>query len=229
MSLTISKVFGIILFVEATEATNGGRMAELLEAIGHNIRRLRDEKGWNQTELGFRAGASASIISLIENGKRNPSTATLAKIAEALGVEVVDLFPKGPSSSPEPTLLNGLDDERRFSRFSEAIITAAERWGEAVSSPEMADSRRFGFIDAALGLSDVISESVEGEEDWEAIPNRERLELVTTAEKLTEVATRGIRCLEESAEAREQEEQVNQRREQMREVTRRIERERRTA
>src|SRR5215213_8571182 len=96
------------------EATNGGRMAELLEAIGHNIRRLRDEKGWNQTELGFRAGASPSIISLIENGKRNPSTATLAKIAEALGVEVVDLFPKGPSSSPEPTLLNGLEDERHL-------------------------------------------------------------------------------------------------------------------
>jgi transcriptional regulator with XRE-family HTH domain len=88
-------------------------MAELLQAIGHNIRRLRDEKGWNQTELGFRAGASPSIISLIENGKRNPSTATLAKIAEALDVDVVDLFPKGPSSSLEPTLLNGLEDERR--------------------------------------------------------------------------------------------------------------------
>jgi transcriptional regulator with XRE-family HTH domain len=69
-------------------------MAELLEDIGHNIRRLREQKGWNQTELGFHADASPSIISLIENGKRNPSTATLAKIAGALGVEVVDLFPK---------------------------------------------------------------------------------------------------------------------------------------
>ena len=69
-------------------------MAELLEDIGHNIRRLREQKGWNQTELGFRANASPSIISLIENGKRNPSTTTLAKIAGALGVEVVDLFPK---------------------------------------------------------------------------------------------------------------------------------------
>ena len=69
-------------------------MAELLEDIGHNIRRLREQKGWNQTELGFHADASPSIISLIENGKRNPSTTTLAKIAGALGVEVVDLFPK---------------------------------------------------------------------------------------------------------------------------------------
>jgi transcriptional regulator with XRE-family HTH domain len=69
-------------------------MAELLDDIGHNIRRLREQKGWNQTELGFHADASPSIISLIENGKRNPSTTTLAKIAGALGVEVVDLFPK---------------------------------------------------------------------------------------------------------------------------------------
>jgi transcriptional regulator with XRE-family HTH domain len=221
MSLTISKVFGIIIFVEMTEATNGGGMAELLEAIGHNIRRLRDEKGWNQTELGFRAGASPSIISLIENGKRNPSTATLAKIAEALGVEVVDLFPKGQRSSPEPTLLNGLEDERHFSRFSEAIIAAAGRLGEAMSSPHMDDKRRFGLLDAILELSGTISEPVE-EESWEAIPNGERLEIVTTMEKLGEAAQQGLRHLKESAEARDQEEQVKQRREQVRELTRRI-------
>ena len=87
-------------------------MAELLEAIGHNIRRLRDEKGWNQTELGFRADTSPSIISLIENGKRNPSTTTLAKIAHALDVEVVNLFPKGRRSSLEPKLFHGPEDER---------------------------------------------------------------------------------------------------------------------
>jgi transcriptional regulator with XRE-family HTH domain len=221
MGLTISKVFGIILFVEAAEATNGGRMAELLEAIGHNIRRLRDEKGWNQTELGFRAGASPSIISLIENGKRNPSTATLAKIAEALGVEVVDLFPKGRRSSPEPTLLNGLDGERGFSRFSEAIVAAAASWGEAMANPDMSDAKRFGLIEAALDLSRVIEERAE-EEDWEAIPNQERLAIVTTMRKLTEVAEQGIRHLQESKEAKAQEEQVNQRREQVREWTRQI-------
>ncbi len=76
-------------------------MSELLEDIGHNIRRLREEKGWNQTELGFHADASASIVSLIENAKRNPSTATLAKIAGALGVEVVDLLPKAQPPPPE--------------------------------------------------------------------------------------------------------------------------------
>jgi transcriptional regulator with XRE-family HTH domain len=89
-------------------------MVELLDGIGHNIRQLREEKGWNQTELGFHADASPSIISLIENGKRNPSTATLAKIAGALGVEVVDLFPKASGRSPyEPTFNDVLAEERR--------------------------------------------------------------------------------------------------------------------
>jgi transcriptional regulator with XRE-family HTH domain len=87
-------------------------MVELLEGIGHNIRRLRAEKGWNQTELGFRADTSPSIISLIENAKRNPSTATLAKIAAALGVEVVELFPKAGSSSLEPSFNDVLAGER---------------------------------------------------------------------------------------------------------------------
>jgi transcriptional regulator with XRE-family HTH domain len=196
-------------------------MAELLEAIGHNIRRLRDEKGWNQTELGFRAGASPSIISLIENGKRNPSTATLAKIAEALGVEVVDLFPKDHRSPLEPSLLNGLEEERRLSRFSEAIIAVAARWGEAVSSPDMNDRERLAIIRAALQLSDVISERVE-DENWEAIPNQERLEIVTTMEQLNAVAEKGVNHLKSSAQTEAERKRFQERREQIRQWTRQI-------
>ena len=100
-------------------------MVELLEGIGHNIRRLREAKGWNQTELGFHADMSPSIVSLIENGKRNPSTATLAKIASALEVEVVDLFPK--ASAPPPELpFNGLEDERRIEE-AEGVASARSR------------------------------------------------------------------------------------------------------
>ena len=197
-------------------------MAELLENIGHNIRRLREEKGWNQTELGFHADTSPSIISLIENGKRNPSTATLAKIAGALGVEVVDLFPKAARrSSREPSLLNGLEEERRGLRFAEVIAAAAEKWGEAVSSAEISDPKRLTLIDAALSLSDLISQSVE-EEDWDTIPNRERREIITTMEKLVETARRGTRSLEESAEAKAQEQRAKENREKIRELTRRI-------
>jgi len=190
------------------------------------VRRLRLEKGWSQNELAYHAKLAPSVISLIETGKRDPNATTLRKLAGALEVRIPDLFEGRDSgkaqrrSSPEPRLFNGLD-ERRLSRFSEAIIAATARWGEAMSSPDMNDTKRFGLIEAALELSDVIAERVE-EEDWEALPNQERLEIVTTMEKLIEAANQGLGHLEKSGRAKAQEEVVNQRREQMREWTRRL-------
>jgi transcriptional regulator with XRE-family HTH domain len=56
------------------------------------IRELRDERGWNQTALAYRAGMSVSQISLIESGKRNPSAASLKNLADALEVDIAELF-----------------------------------------------------------------------------------------------------------------------------------------
>ena len=64
------------------------------------IKRLRQQKEWNQTELAYHAGLAPSVISQIENGKRDPSARTLRKLAEALSVEVADLFPKGQAPLP---------------------------------------------------------------------------------------------------------------------------------
>jgi excisionase family DNA binding protein len=126
-----------------------------------------------------------------------------------------EVSPKVQASLPD------FGDGRRLSRFAEAIVAAAERWGEAVSSTDMDDTKRLGLIEAALDLSGVIAERVEAE-DWEAIPNQERLAIVTTMEQLVEAASVGNRHLQESGEARAQEEEVKQRREQMRELTHRI-------
>jgi excisionase family DNA binding protein len=126
-----------------------------------------------------------------------------------------EVSPKVQASLPD------FGDGHRLSRFAEAIVVAAERWGEAMSNPDMDDTKRVVLIDAALELSSVIAEPVE-EENWEALPNQERLEIATTTEKLVEAAKQGLRHAEESKEARDQEEQINQRREQMREWTREI-------
>jgi excisionase family DNA binding protein len=113
-------------------------------------------------------------------------------------------------------------DGRRLSRlFADAIVAAAEMWGEAVSSPDMDNTKRIAIIGAALELSDVVNERAE-DEGWEAIPPQEQLEIVSTMEKLTEAAGQGIRYLEEAGEAKAQEEEVKQRREQIRERTSRI-------
>jgi transcriptional regulator with XRE-family HTH domain len=56
------------------------------------VRRLRQEKEWNQAELAFHAGLAPSVISEIETGKRDPSAGTLRKLASALEVDVPELF-----------------------------------------------------------------------------------------------------------------------------------------
>lgn len=81
------------------------------------VRELREEKGWNQTTLGYHAGLSPSQISQIENGKRNPTLDTLAGIATALGVGVGDLFPK-VEAPPEQ------EDPERREQSPERVVEA---------------------------------------------------------------------------------------------------------
>jgi transcriptional regulator with XRE-family HTH domain len=71
------------------------------QGVGREIKRLREAKDWSQTKLAAEAGMSVSGISMIENGHRNLSTTTLAKLAEALGVGVRDLFPLDQTPLPD--------------------------------------------------------------------------------------------------------------------------------
>ena len=87
-------------------------MERNVKGIGPMIQRLREEKGWTQAELGVYAHLGASTVSLLESGKRKASARTLSRLAEALGVEVGDLFPK------EEALRLPLDiDEGRYDDF----------------------------------------------------------------------------------------------------------------
>ena len=54
--------------------------------VGENIRRIRQERGLTQRELGKLVGASEAYIRAYESGRRNPKPASLEKIADALAV-----------------------------------------------------------------------------------------------------------------------------------------------
>ncbi len=208
-------------------------MVELLEGIGHNIRRLREEKGWNQTELGFHADTSPSIISLIENAKRNPSTATLAKIAGALGVEVVELFPKasGRSSPPEPKLFNGPEDERHPSVFAAVLIAAAERLAHVEPPQSVADvTRTFGKLEVLYSIAEPLLDLTDDVETWEhRFSESERKEILDAGIKLHQVgkqlfkpASEYLDRQHEDIEDHKANRQAEKAREQMREWTQRI-------
>jgi transcriptional regulator with XRE-family HTH domain len=61
-------------------------------ALRENLIRLRDERGWSQTELARRAKLGQSTVSRIEAGKRTDvGWDTITALARALGVDPVDL------------------------------------------------------------------------------------------------------------------------------------------
>ena len=75
------------------------------------IREIRAERGWTVRRLAEESGVDKNTVSDVERGVRNPNPITMHKLAEALGAEVVDLFPKAqealrpleqpPTASPE--------------------------------------------------------------------------------------------------------------------------------
>lgn len=60
--------------------------------LGKNLKRIRTKKGMTQGDIVRALGVSRSFVSNIENGKTNPTLATIAKLAKALGVSVEELI-----------------------------------------------------------------------------------------------------------------------------------------
>ena len=58
----------------------------IAEALGDRLSRLRRAKGWNQRELGRRAGLRGSLISKLERGSITPRVDILPRLSEVLGV-----------------------------------------------------------------------------------------------------------------------------------------------
>ena len=65
---------------------------DVLIQLGRRIRKLREQAGISQENLGFLSGLHRTYVGAIERGERNPSVLSLKKIADALKVGVRDLF-----------------------------------------------------------------------------------------------------------------------------------------
>jgi transcriptional regulator with XRE-family HTH domain len=57
------------------------------------LRRIREQRGLSQQQLADRAGVVKSTIYEAEAGRHIPRIQTLEKLADALGVSIVDLLP----------------------------------------------------------------------------------------------------------------------------------------
>jgi transcriptional regulator with XRE-family HTH domain len=71
----------------------------LLQLLGTNVRRLRDERGWSQERLATESELDRTYISGVERGVRNPTLAVVARLAEAFAVPAFELL--RPTHEPE--------------------------------------------------------------------------------------------------------------------------------
>jgi transcriptional regulator with XRE-family HTH domain len=111
-------------------------------AIGRQLRARRTAAGRTVASVAADAGLSVPYIANLENGRGNPTTAALARLAGALGLQlVVALVPDeaveqaGPLASPPmPASLVRLGRTSRFRRSITAMAAALDRDADELSA-----------------------------------------------------------------------------------------------
>lgn len=68
--------------------------SETLEYVTRKIKKIRLDKNISQTELAAAAEMSQPFLANVENGKKEPSTMTLIRIANALNISPREFFPE---------------------------------------------------------------------------------------------------------------------------------------
>lgn len=70
------------------------RYTNEIRSFGANVKSIRTDKGLTQLDVAEEMKVERSEISKIENGKLNVEFKTIVKIAEALEVDILELFIK---------------------------------------------------------------------------------------------------------------------------------------
>lgn len=67
-------------------------MTEISSKFAENFKRIRIKKKLSQGDIARALEVHRAYVSGIENGKRNPTLATIQKLADALGVSADELL-----------------------------------------------------------------------------------------------------------------------------------------
>src|SRR5215831_19613944 len=103
-------------------------------AIGRQLRAQRTAAGRTVASVAAVAGLSVPYVANLENGRGNPTTAALARLAEALGMRlIITLVPDedsqqatGPASPAVPASLVRLGRTARFRQAVKAMTATLD-------------------------------------------------------------------------------------------------------
>jgi transcriptional regulator with XRE-family HTH domain len=175
------------------------------------LKRLREERGLSQVKLAARADLNPATVNQIERGARNASPGTLRKLADALGVSLVDLIEGNYPKAQAPQL--SLEDAARSEAFQEALAVLFQglaRRGQAI----VEQSLREGPSEAlSRELTEYYAETaalhrIKGRRD---ILGRDSDELAEAEAAYQEVADRIEAMLRQDIDASEDERRVARR------------------
>jgi transcriptional regulator with XRE-family HTH domain len=76
-------------------------MADSKTLVGKHIKKLRQERGVSQEGLAEKISMNPKYLSSIERGKANPTLDTFIRIADALEVDLPELFSYERATSPK--------------------------------------------------------------------------------------------------------------------------------
>ncbi|MCR4939623.1 MAG: helix-turn-helix domain-containing protein [Treponemataceae bacterium] len=100
---------------------------QIQKRLGENLRKLRRNRELTQAELAEKAQVSEDTIKSIELARSWPSGNTLARISEALGIDVHQLFlPTARTSSGNEDIEKEIEDFIA-KKFSEYLHSVAEK------------------------------------------------------------------------------------------------------
>jgi transcriptional regulator with XRE-family HTH domain len=178
-----------------------------MSGVGEEVKRLRQAKGWTQEQLAVYAGSSQPTVNLLEAGKRNPSASTLEKLARALEVEVVELFPK--LQTPQPSL----EDAAQSEALQEALAVLFQglaRRGQGIVEQSLREGPSEALTKEVKEYQDEMSAlyRIKGRRD---IFGRDSDELAEAEEAHQKVDARIDEMLRQDVEASEEERSVARR------------------
>lgn len=80
------------------------KIGDARRRVAENVRRLRNERGLSQEEMAELANFHRTYVSQLERCVTNISVGGLEKLAQALGVDILDLLAKiAPNKDDQPS------------------------------------------------------------------------------------------------------------------------------
>ncbi|MFD4676116.1 helix-turn-helix domain-containing protein [Lentzea sp. NPDC058450] len=126
------------------------------EPIGPRLRALRQASGRTVASVAADAGLSVPYIANLENGRGNPTTSALDRLATALGTELSIGFTSGATAADVPL---GVVKLSRSRRFRTTVAALAEKSGQ--EEPDVAAR----LVSACVLISQALGREA-GEHDW---------------------------------------------------------------